>query len=321
MKGIVLEKHNEYGIILDAKGNFHKVKNIDSLVIGQEYISNSVFKFNRRLVYKVASFAMVMLFVSFGYAYAKPSSYISLDINPSVELKANMFGRIIGVNPLNEDGKKIYSGLKLNGEKEEEALKELIKVAKDNGYLKVGDDNAVAITLSSNSKNSEEKVAELEDELKQELKDDDLGKTEVVVQNINLERRQEAEKLGISPGKMLLIEKLQSEEQGVKTEEYANKPVKEIMKAINEAKKEDKTGVKKEKSDSGETNKNNNSNNDNNATQKENKDKVQNKDEKVNNSNINTKSKKDDNNNQGQTKKAQNEGKAGANNKEDNDEQ
>ncbi|WP_238883946.1 hypothetical protein [Clostridium sp. YIM B02551] len=314
MKGIVLEKHKGYGIVLDEKGKFHKVKNIDSLVIGQEYINNSGFKFNRSLIYKVASFAMVMLFVSFGYAYAKPSSYISLDINPSVELKSNMFGRVIGVNPLNEDGKKIYSGLKLKGEKEEEALKELIKAAKDNGYLKVGEDNAVAITLSSNSKNSEDKVAELEDELKQELKDADLGKTEVVVQNLNLERREDAEKLGISPGKMLLIEKLQSEEQGVSAEEYANKPVKEIMKAINEAKKEDKTETKKENSNSEEVNSDKNA-----TTQKENKDKVQNKDDKVKNSNIDTKSKKNDDNNQVETKKSSSDGKEGSNNKENKD--
>ncbi|MDD7795273.1 anti-sigma-I factor RsgI family protein [Clostridium sp. 'White wine YQ'] len=311
MKGIVLEKHDGYGIILDAKGKFHKVKNIDNLVIGQEYISNSVFKFNRSLVYKVASLAMVMLFVSFGYAYAKPSSYISLDINPSVELKSNMFGRIVDVNPLNEDGKKIYSGLKLKGEKEEEALGELIKAAKDNGYLKVGEDNAVAITLSSNSRNREDKVKELEVELKQELNDADLGKTEVVVQNLNLERHQEAESLGISPGKMLLIEKLQSEEQGVSAEEYANKPVKEIMKAINEAKKDDKAEVKKGKTDSGEVNSDKN-----NATQKENKDKAQSKDEKTQNSNIDTKSGKDDNSSQGETKKAPSEGKEGANNKD-----
>jgi hypothetical protein len=302
MKGIVLEKHNGYGIILDEKGNFHKVKNINNLVIGQEYISNSAFRFSKSLVFKVASFAMVMLFVSFGYAYAKPSSYISLDINPSVELKSNIFGRVIGVNPLNEDGKKIYSGLKLKGQTNAEALKELIQAAKDNGFLKAGEENAVAITLSSNSKNSEKKVEELETEVKQELNDDELGKTEVVVQNINLERHQEAEKLGISPGKMLLIERLQSENQGVSAEEYANKPVKEIMQAIKDAKKENNTEVKKDKSSPGEINNNS-------ATQKENKDKVQEKDNKPQNSNIDTKSKKDDNNNQGETKKASNEGK------------
>ena len=41
------------------------------------------------------------------YAYAKaPVAYVSMDINPSVELGVNVFDNVVSVEAYNEDGKK-----------------------------------------------------------------------------------------------------------------------------------------------------------------------------------------------------------------------
>ena len=48
------------------------------------------------------------------YAYAKtPVAYVSMDINPSVELAVNAFDTVIAVEAYNEDGKNILEGTNL----------------------------------------------------------------------------------------------------------------------------------------------------------------------------------------------------------------
>lgn len=49
------------------------------------------------------------------YAYAKttPAAYVSVDINPSVELGVNSFGKVISAQAYNEDGQKVLEGTNL----------------------------------------------------------------------------------------------------------------------------------------------------------------------------------------------------------------
>lgn len=48
------------------------------------------------------------------YAYAKtPVAYVSMDINPSVELAVNAFDTAIVVEVYNEDGKNVLEGTNL----------------------------------------------------------------------------------------------------------------------------------------------------------------------------------------------------------------
>jgi len=55
-----------------------------------------------------------------------------------------------------------------------------------------------------------------------------------------MERHNEAARLGISPGKMNLIQKLEAVKPGIKYEDYSKKPVKDIMKEIKDIRKENK---------------------------------------------------------------------------------
>lgn len=184
--------------------------------------------------------AVVLAFGASGaaYSYTAPSQYVSFDINPSVELVTNMFDKVIKVNPLNEDGIKIIANLNLNNKDIKEAVDLLTQAAIDNGYLKEELQNEILVTVASNN---EEDGAKTEEELgqvvKEELKGGNLETTPVNTENINLQRKVEAEKLGISPGKMNLIQKLEAVKPGINYEEYAKKPVKDIMKEIKEIRK------------------------------------------------------------------------------------
>lgn len=246
MKGIVLEKKDGHAVLVDKQGKFHKVKDKKDIIVGAEYEKGTFLRLNKGLVFKLSALMIVGTLGLFGYnAYALPNAYVSLDINPSVELATNSFGTVIDVNPLNEDGEKISEGLTLEGQKVEDALQTLIEEAKNEGYLDENLDNAVAVTVSTdNEAKGEEILQSVEETVKSELENQNIENAEIIAQNINTERHKEAERLGISPGKMLLIEKLKAADLEVDADEYANKPVREIMKALNAKRAEDRAEAK-----------------------------------------------------------------------------
>lgn len=246
MKGIVLEKKDGHAVLVDKQGKFHKVKDKKDIIVGAEYEKATFLRLNKGLVFKLSALMIVGTLGLFGYnAYALPNAYVSLDINPSVELATNSFGTVIDVNPLNEDGEKISEGLTLEGQKVEDALQTLIEEAKNEGYLDENLDNAVAVTVSTDDEaKGEEILQSAEETVKSELENQNIENAEIIAQNINTERHKEAERLGISPGKMLLIEKLKAADLEVDADEYANKPVREIMKALNAKRAEDRAEAK-----------------------------------------------------------------------------
>ena len=52
---------------------------------------------------------------------------VYIDVNPSVALNVNRFGKVIGVEYLNADAKEALNGIKLKGLSAEEALEKMIK--------------------------------------------------------------------------------------------------------------------------------------------------------------------------------------------------
>lgn len=200
---------------------------------------------NKKLATVVTAVVLALGVSGAAYSYTAPSKYVNFDINPSVELVTNMYDKVIDVKPLNEDGIKLVETLDLENKDIKEAMDILTKAAVDGGYFKEGLENEVLVTVASNNEEaSKEEEQELGEVVKEELKEDNLEATPVTTQNINLERKAEAEKLGISPGKYHLIEKLEAVKPGINFEEYGKKPVKDIMKEIKEIRKEDKEAEK-----------------------------------------------------------------------------
>lgn len=67
---------------------------------------------------KVLAFCIVIAFIAGTGTYSwfyKPVSYISIDINPSIELALNRFDRVISATAYNPEGEKIIKGLSLKG--------------------------------------------------------------------------------------------------------------------------------------------------------------------------------------------------------------
>lgn len=247
MKAVVVEKKAGKAIVVDTKGRFHEIKDSKDLIIGQEYERGMTFKIHRRLIAAGAALVIVFTLGTTGYAYTVPVDYVTLDINPSVELGVNMFGTVVDVNNFNEDGTKLTENLDLKGDTVDKALTQLVKEATDKGYLTEENNNSVMVTVATKDEDDAAHLQKLaEDAVTKELKNENLTNTEVIAQTVTKERQKEAKMMGISPGKVLLIQKLKDFNGDVKLEDYANKPVKEIMKEIKDERKATKAEEKQE---------------------------------------------------------------------------
>jgi hypothetical protein len=146
------------------------------------------------------------------YAHAKttPVSYISVDINPSVELGVNAFDEVVSAEAYNEDGKKVLEGTNLINTDINDAVNTVISNAVSEGYISEDGTSAVEITTTTDKEDVAEKLDEsLNGAANEALKDNDIEAT-VETENVALARRDEARELGITPGKLNLIQKLQA---------------------------------------------------------------------------------------------------------------
>ena len=100
MKYVVVEIKDNYVVALSENGDFSKVKN-QNYSLGEVLImkENNTRKISRKTIAAIASIAAVIaLGAGSAFAYYTPVSYVSLDVNPSVEYAVNMFDQVIGVD-------------------------------------------------------------------------------------------------------------------------------------------------------------------------------------------------------------------------------
>jgi hypothetical protein len=274
VKAVVVDIKGKYAVVLDKQGCFKKIRNSGQLRVGYEIeIPRRSFASFGKLT-KVASVAAVfvtILGLSYGvHSYRIPYSYVNVDINPSIEITTNIFDRIIKVEGLNEDGRKLVEAGAYVNKRIESGVELVLEAAVKEGYIRQESYNTVIFTVSSRDEVKVDGIQKsLKDTVSQELEAAG-AETEVLIEKVEPEKRAEAERQGVSPGKLNLINKLLEVNPEVEVGDLKEKTVKEIMESIKESRKE----LREQKS--GEKIKNSNANN------KKTEDKVK----KDNNSNI-----------------------------------
>ena len=242
MKGIVVDLNDKYAIILDKKGEFVKVKNNGNFAIGHEInIESKIIDFNMKAFSKIASTAALLVLV-FGvgigaHTYNTPCNYVNVDINPSLEFSVNVFDRVLSVNGLNNDGDKLLKDTHYKNLKIDKAVESFIEVAIEEGYLGEDTQNAVMITVSGKN---EEKLSSIQEELVSAANitlEHGKVKSEILAEKVTINKHDDAKELGISPGKLLLIERLMEANPSSEVKDYKDKKVKDILAAIKEARK------------------------------------------------------------------------------------
>lgn len=110
----------------------------------------------------VTACATLAVFLGIG-SYAllwMPVAYVSIDVNPSLELELNRLDRVIDVRAYNEDGEEIAGNISVKGLRYEDAIERIVGSEKMQPYLT--EDAALTFTVATDSALKEERmVAEI----------------------------------------------------------------------------------------------------------------------------------------------------------------
>jgi hypothetical protein len=187
----------------------------------------------------IAGAAASLLLVSAGiWAYSSPYTYVSMDVNPSIEFTVNRFNRVIAVKAVNDDGTEILQELSasdITNASIKTAIINVLEQITEKGYFDGDVKGGVVIATSGQNM----KIAgELAKELQQviELNTVENGDN-VEVESFSVDQAsvKEATKMGVTPGKLKLVRILKDDARGIteiNEKDWLSRPVKDIFAAI-----------------------------------------------------------------------------------------
>jgi len=243
LKAVIVEIKDSLVAVLTDDGRIISVKN-NNYEIGQVIqMSTPKIRFTKKITAFAASAAALVVFGVGSWAYASPYTYVSLDVNPSIEYTVNRFDRVLRVTAVNDDGEEILKKISLDNldnKTIQAALAETVNQISELGYFDGTIEGGIVIATSGKDT---EKAKNLAQELQQTIENEVIENgddVEVATISVGMERVEQARDLGVTPGKLHLVEKLQAAATDPTTivlDEWLDKPVKAIMKATKDYKK------------------------------------------------------------------------------------
>ena len=191
---------------------------------------------NRKWTSLIAACLAVMLLGGGGVFYQRANavaSVVSLDVNPSIELKVNRSEKVLVCTPLNEDAKAILAdmgnGADLKGAKLDVAVNAIVGSLVRNGYL---DSISSAIMISVEDKDTaraEKLQRELSNTVDGVLQTSE-AKAAVLTQTLTQDagREQQARENNISTGKAALVNHVLALNSALKFDALAKLSVEEL---------------------------------------------------------------------------------------------
>ena len=193
--------------------------------IQKEKRSPRVSPFAKRLMPIAACFVFVFILIG-GMLGLGNENYqtVYIDVNPSVALNVNRFGKVSSVEYLNEDAEKALDGIKLKGLSAEDALEKMITAYDENGYF---DSNAEIYisAVSKNNKNADKLLAKLSVRAEKIKGNRNYS---VNTTKLTTEDRAEADEYGISPGKYHIISEIIEKHPTYTVEDLKDKSMAEL---------------------------------------------------------------------------------------------
>ncbi|HIY34375.1 MAG TPA: hypothetical protein IAA24_04585 [Candidatus Eubacterium faecigallinarum] len=207
--------HADKDLISDTKANIAKKA---------AYSEKKYFSPVKRTAMALAGI-MVFILAGGGYvSYASPVSSVSIDINPSVELRMNVYDRVVGVTGYNDDGEELAESLDVKNMYCTDAINEILQSEEVTAAQQ--DDGTVEVTVSSRMSNRSE-------ELRQTICNGTPVNTQNVYCMYNQEDIEAAKEAGISTGKYRAYLELKEINPDITVDDVRNMSIREIRNMIN----------------------------------------------------------------------------------------
>ena len=228
MKAVVLEIKEKWAAVLCEDGVIRKVKK-GNFKVGDSFDFEaenhkkvvSIGSLRRNMVGSAAALFLIVAGVAGTYSYNNvlACSYVSLDINPSIEYTLNRQDKVVAVKGLNNDGQKIADELlAVRKVTLKEALQETKQLLTKKNYLKSGSSEDVLIDISAN--NSARKDTLKKEALSVFDTEQTKGELNLVLTESDLKEHKRASSLGISTGEYKQIQYIKNKSEKVGDNQY-----------------------------------------------------------------------------------------------------
>lgn len=167
-KGIVMEMHQKYTIIMTEEGNFQKTIPINDSAVGTEVIyeplttkSRVSFFFHpkkkRQATLRILAMACIVLLFIFPFYFLAGNeetyAYVNVEINPSIELEIDEALHVQAIQPLNKDASRIVDELTGYQNKSIEKVIEMImNESEETGLINNGKNMLVGVSYVAEDK-------------------------------------------------------------------------------------------------------------------------------------------------------------------------
>ncbi len=206
---MIMEVHRTHLVVLTPLGEFQKVhRTNNSLQIGDQVLLDPITTSSSWKPYRIMAAVLLIFFLITGgmMTYSPVYAYVSVDINPSVEIAVNSHWEPISISSKNEQGKKILQSFSTKKVPLDSLLKEMVAQATHQGYLS---EDKRTILLTVVYKGSPLPVANSLDQAveiyAQEILDTTPLDLHIYIQISSMETRKAASKENLSTGQYTQI--------------------------------------------------------------------------------------------------------------------
>lgn len=155
IKGIVVEIDKNTAVLLTSTGEFMEVIATKDMSLGKEYVKTIThISFIRNIPKTLIAALLMFTLLGGGFgAYYTPVTTLTLHINPSVQLKTNLFNRVIYSAALNSDGKIILDNINIKNKNFNDALSLIVTESEHQKFITEDYKTSKSISLEVKGKN------------------------------------------------------------------------------------------------------------------------------------------------------------------------
>ena len=192
---------------------------------------------NKRLALPrlAGAFAAVTVFILGIFScnlYFTADAYVSIDVNPSIELTINRFDKVIAAHAFNEDGERILSEAGLQGKSYKEAAGLIMSCMENDGYLT--DDVLISVTIQTVNSERERLLCSALQQFIGEQALSAQSTADVEVFPVSAEVWGNARGCNMSPAKYMAIKELLEVDKEATIEAYSDCGISQIRRRAQE---------------------------------------------------------------------------------------
>ncbi|WP_096434932.1 anti-sigma-I factor RsgI family protein [Alteribacter populi] len=240
-KGVVMEKHKRFMIVLTKDGKFVKARRSAEAILGEEvpYLPKKSFQVSMLYQHKTMAVPIVAILCFFIFFAGNPfltedKAYgvVAIDINPSIGLTLDRDYKVVKMNGYNEEGRELINQLDRDdyiGRSFDFVSHKVLDESKNLGYLDEG--HSVYISTPSLFHDDQHWLSDYEGWTSSVHEEYSIDIISLLIDELAVKK---ADQQAVSPGKMAIFQS--AEELGIAIEELKDRSMAELVNdAGNEA--------------------------------------------------------------------------------------